>query len=348
MTRLFLDDPNAVHLVRTVAAGGENNPPLYHLLLRAWASVAGTSTFALRLPSALFVAAAFVLLWRALRREFPWPAVAIALGLTFFPADAVLDQVAQARFYGLFLFSGAAAVATALEVARREQPGPWLLSATGASHLLLLYSHTFGILYSAAIVAALGVLDARARRLRAAPYLAIAAAWLAFVPWIPWVLEQGKMARPTAWIAPPTFRRLSGVMQRLTSPLSLVVAGVGLVALLRRRFGPVAVSIPRNPIAPTVVIGGSVAAVAPLVWLESRLAIPIFVDRYVLPSALGWPLIVAPVIAAVLMRMRDRVATIAGAAAFALLASSAVLAAGRRERTQAPDTLVAPAARFAP
>ncbi len=329
ITHLEISDRSVSHMTGVIARGLENNPPLYQILLRAWAAVAGVAPTALRMMSALCVAGAVALLWRALRRELSAPAVAVALGLTFFGADAILDQVAQARHYGLFLLTASIAIAVAIETSRRDRIGPLLWAGTFIAHTLLLYTHTFGVLYSGAIALGAIVIDARRGRFRPVLVTAIGAAWLAFAPWVPYVIEQGKMTEPRMWIPRPGLSRLTGVLERLTSPISFVVIGIAVVVAVIRREGrlPTALSSERFAL---LAIGVAVAAVAPAVFVESRIARPMFVDRYVIASALGWPLLVALALDAGVRRLPRPVANGAGAVAFVALAASALVAATRR------------------
>src|SRR5437879_7897061 len=52
---------------------GEFHPPLYYLLMRAWAGIAGTGEAAFRLPSACFGILAVALTYALMRRLFPAP-----------------------------------------------------------------------------------------------------------------------------------------------------------------------------------------------------------------------------------------------------------------------------------
>lgn len=79
-------------------------------------------------------------------------------------------------------------------------------------------------------------------------------------------------------------------------------------------------------------VGIAVVAVAPLVFVESLVGIPVFVDRYVLPSALGWPLLVAAGLRRYSQpgRLHPRAAAV-GLLAFVTLGASALVTAANRE-----------------
>ncbi|HEX2779327.1 MAG TPA: hypothetical protein VHM30_07500, partial [Gemmatimonadaceae bacterium] len=207
---------------------------------------------------------------------------------------------------------------------------------TAAAHVLLLYAHTFGIVYSAAIGIALLLDDVRRGRRRWAPYLAIASAWLLFAPWIAFLLEQARMAQPNAWFPVPSLRRFTGVMERLTSSLSYaaIVAAAALLLGRWRRREPEGRA--DSGVVFLVLLGTAVVLVAPVVFLESRLAKPVFVDRYVLPSALGFPLLVAPALDVIGRRLAWRRWRPALWVLFATLCIASVVRGARTDRQQRP------------
>lgn len=297
-TWTLVSDPSLTNMVRSIWRGAESNPPLYEIVLWLWGTVAGHGELSLRLFTVLFMTASMTMLWRTLRLGYTEAPTALGIAVVFFGGQVILEQLAQARFYGLFAFCATVAIALAVEVARRREVGAGLLGATLAAHLALVYSHVFGGFFSAAILAALVFDDLRDRRVRSRLYLAIALAWLLFLPWVPAVLEQGALAEGRSWLGKPTRDDLFAVLGRQTlwvPPAIAVVVLASALAVTSGRRAPEASDDGAGARRALVLIAAAVLAVVPAVFLLSRVVVPIFLDRYLLPSAFGWAVVMAHV-----------------------------------------------------
>ena len=67
LTATLVGDPSLPHMLRALADQVDTSPPLYYLLGWGWARVFGNEAMSLRILSGSFAAAAFIILWRALR-----------------------------------------------------------------------------------------------------------------------------------------------------------------------------------------------------------------------------------------------------------------------------------------
>ncbi|PZG24257.1 hypothetical protein C1I95_00745 [Micromonospora craterilacus] len=122
---------------------GEAAVTPYHLLMRAWAEVFGTSDLALRGPSILAMTVAAALVGALASRMFA-PGTGLLAGLLFalLPTSARYAQEAQPHALTLL----AAVLATWLLRSAVDRPRPWRFAVYGASVLVLGLSSVVGLL----------------------------------------------------------------------------------------------------------------------------------------------------------------------------------------------------------
>jgi 4-amino-4-deoxy-L-arabinose transferase-like glycosyltransferase len=158
--------------------------PLFSLLLHVWCGVAGTSEWALRLPSALFGAALVPIAgWlsaRWLGRDTAIPAAWLTAGSPF-----LVWYGQEARNYSLLILAASVAALAVLKLRDGLTPGGlglWI----GGSAVAALSNFSFAFLAPLHLLWFVGVPGRRARRLG---LLALAAAVVAVavVPWVPQV-----------------------------------------------------------------------------------------------------------------------------------------------------------------
>jgi mannosyltransferase len=265
------------------------SPPLYFLLLALWAKVFGTSEAALRAPSALGGLAAVVLVHHAARRLAGERVALLAAALmAISPVSVRFAQ--EARMYGLMVPLAAAALALLARELDRPAPRAWLPLAL--VNLALAYTHVFGLFAPAlafvAVWRALGFADARRFALVQAPLLAL------FVPWVGVMADQARARSGAFWIGAPDLGSVhflaftfSGGSPFPSGPwvtlagralvrLAYVIALAGGIAAWRVRA-----SDPRPWRVVRFCLAGLALPVA-IAFAVSRLATPVFVDRYFL------------------------------------------------------------------
>jgi len=264
----------------------DGSPPLYYLILHVWMGLFGRTESQTHTLSLLFAMGSVpVALWagRSLFGERAgWIAAGFAALCPFITAYAQ-----ETRMYALVILLSIACTAAFAHVFafRRRRHLP-LFSVTLA---LLLYSHNWTFFYGLASVMAVWLCwrAASDRRgvLRDAA-IGYGGALVLFAPWIPTVLFQ---ARHTGapWAAFPGYHSLRNGVEGLlggepASVLLLLVAGAGVIALLRRTDAR------RTALASIL----SLALLTPLIaWTFSQLS-PAWAGRY-LAVALGPFLLVA-------------------------------------------------------
>jgi hypothetical protein len=283
-----------------------NTPFLYFGLGWLWVQVFGASELSLRLFSSVGISVAAFALWPILRRTFGfWPATLALLG-TFCTAGLVLDQNTEARMYGLFLAMVALAVPLYDRVLRTKKPTPTMIGLNALVHAAIVHTHLFGLFYSGAFAAAFAAsrllesgFSLRRLLLSLPVYLSFLAAWLSFLLYLPAFFAQAEAGRPYSWIAQPSFMDLwmllslgSGALLR-SEVLGLLIVVAGFTRLLEREGRTSSTAeVGRND-QNLIALAVALIILPVAVWIASRLGRPIFLDRYLIPSILGWSLLVA-------------------------------------------------------
>ncbi|HYC76122.1 MAG TPA: glycosyltransferase family 39 protein [Planctomycetota bacterium] len=314
-TFLEVSAPTLRDAIGAAASAADSSPPLYPALAWSWARLFGDGETSLRLLGSLCVAGAFAVTWNLLRRTFGGVAATFGAGAALCAAPLVLTHNAEARPYGLFLLL--AAIAVDLYERHGRRPRIATLVAWALVHAALVHTHVFGFVYGGALAFAGIVRDVVEGRRRLAFYLAVPLGWATFAWWWKPLLIDMDVCRPHNWIEPPTLARLMDAFGN-TTPIALALGVVAAVAALRGRReadagSASAVAVAEAP--PTEAIAAETAAaptddpaparrlfaaaatfvfVVPLaVFVESRLATSIFLDRYFIPGAVGWAILLA-------------------------------------------------------
>ncbi len=301
-----LGDSSLGHLLHAVVRLGGAGMPLYYLLGWPWAHLFGRSDLSLRLFSCAGICGAFLVMIAALRRRLGMRAAFLGVGFGLFASLLVVEQNCEARDYGLYLLLASLAVAQLLKVAETPRPAPRMLSLLALSQAGLVLGHVLGMIYGGLLLAALIAADAWQRQFRPKVYLCCMAGWLALVPWIPAIQSSIAVGRPHGWNPMPgigdlligcSFWLFGGLYWQVV-PHSAIVALLAcwLAAVLCVGF-LVATGIrhmQRDPRRrPMVLIALALLAAPALFVAISHIVAPIFVPRYMLPSALGVALLAA-------------------------------------------------------
>lgn len=173
----------------------DNHPPLYYLLVKAWAGVAGTSEVALRAPSAAFgvvsVALSYVIMQRL---SGTVPALMTASLVAISPFEVMAGQ--DARMYTLLQ---ALTLSATLLLILPGRPWWWRPAYVGCL-AGLIYTHYLGFL----VIAAHGVWTAWRERQRLVGWLMdVAVAGVLFIPWMPFFFEQVTRHHGWGWAPHP-------------------------------------------------------------------------------------------------------------------------------------------------
>lgn len=258
----------------------DGSPPLYYALLHVWMSIFGSSESATHALSLLFALAtvptALWAGWSLFGRRAGWMSALLAAVNPF-----IAYHANETRMYALVALLTFVVVATFVHgfVFRRRRH----LVGFAAALTLLLYTHNWGLLVAvgcaAAILACLVLGTDRESTARDAA-LAFAAVGVAYLPWLPTLLEQ-LSAQLQPWAQKPTLLLIRDQVATAVGGSDAVVAlglgaGVGLVAMLRWPWDRQAIALATLAIPPVVVLAGG--------WITS-----VFAYRYL--AALVAPIV---------------------------------------------------------
>lgn len=249
----------------------DGSPPLYYALLHLWMSIFGSSESATHALSLIFALAtvptALWAGWSLFGRRAGWMSALLA-GVSPF----IAYHANETRMYSLVVLLTFVVVATFVHgfVFRRRRH----LIGFAAALTLLAYTHNWGLLVglgcAAAVVACLALGTNRRATARDAA-LAFGAVGLAYLPWLPTLLEQ-LTSNQSPWAQKPTLLLVREQLATMVGgPDGLVAlgigAGVGLAAMLRWPWDRKAIALAIMTIVPVVVLAGG--------WLTS-----VFAYRY--------------------------------------------------------------------
>jgi hypothetical protein len=311
-----VSDRSLWHLYWAIQHGADGGQPLFYTTAWLWAKTFGAGVLSLRLYSCAAMCGALLVTWRCIRRVYGLWATAFGVLWMWGSAGLLLDQNAEARFYGLFLLAVAVVVDVYMRLATRAAPTRLLLLYSLLAQAALVLTHVLGLFYSGMILLALVLFDALDGRFRIKVYLFHAAGWLALLVWAPAIRASMAAGKPHGWIPLPNFSRfldacffwdflpwLSLIQRHVPDWLFQICRqGVRLAILL-----PIAILLfltvrkllkSKRPMSLTqedaLLLAGFALLSMPLVLLAvSHLLTPVLVARYVLPSGIGLSIILA-------------------------------------------------------
>lgn len=290
----LIQDHSFVHMIHALAGGADVVPPFYYVSAWAWARVAGVSQLSLRLHSWFWISIAFAFTWAVMRRRYGyWPASA-GCTAAFCLSRLVIYHNSETRFYAVFLGVVAFGVWVFDRINESDRISLGQMALIAMAHAAMVYTHVFGVLYSGSILLAWLMADARQRRWRPFVYASVVAGWLAFLPWLPIFRHQTGIFQHASWIPIPTVTDLlEAFTHKVNLPLALIII-IGFVLLSgRQRAG----KMPRPQTSgqeALFLLGAIFIVLVPLaLWIVSRLARSVFWDRYMIPSTIGWAIILS-------------------------------------------------------
>ncbi len=211
---------------------GDNNPPLFDIIMYVMIRLFGDSETILRLPSAILGVANVYLLYRL--GAVLWDRLTGVFAAAFLAFSGFHIWYSQeARMYSLFCATATAfALASVLFVTAPTRTRALLCGLAGVA---LLYSHTYGLLVWAAIDAVFAVALLTRARWTAADgriWLAIQTLiGLSFLPWVGALLGNVRQVMQGFWIPFPTPSYLFWTIHGMTGSAAMLVCLAGLVLL---------------------------------------------------------------------------------------------------------------------
>jgi hypothetical protein len=311
-----VSDPSLWHLYGAIQHGADGGMPLFYATAWLWAKTFGTSVLTLRFYSCVAMCAALLVTWKTLRRFYGMWATAFGILLFWGTSGLLLDQNAEARFYGLFLLVFSIAVDIYTRLVAQSTPKLRLLIFSLLTQAALVSSHVLGIIYGASLLLALILSDRTMHRLRPRVYLFHVAGWISLIPWTPAIRASMAAGKPHGWIVVPNVKFLISaylfddslqwfnLLERHSSEvlfqvvrhgtelvmlllLALVlVVGLRKLAALERQANP-------DPRAALLLAAYLTLSIPLLLFVLSHLITPVFVPRYLLPCGVALAVVMA-------------------------------------------------------
>jgi len=275
---------------------------LYYAAITPWTLVAGTSEFALRLPSVVASAVACALLV-VLARPMLGRRVALVGGLFLATSPFVVQWSQQARSYSFVLAAGVLATLLLLRAIAAGSRAAWTWYGLGLTLVFVLQPVSAIVLVPAHLV--LGVRE----RKTALPH-GLMAVCLVIVLGIPWAFFRARQTPAENWLARPSPEDAARTLLDISGAVGvgLALALIGLFMLRRQGRGGDALWLGTWAFAPFALA------------LAASLIRPVFLDRYLITAAPAFALLAAAALFAVSRRVAGVLVAVAVAATIAGLA----------------------------
>jgi uncharacterized membrane protein len=312
----LVTDPSLSHMIRALADQVDVSPPVYYVFAWLWVRVFGDSEVSLRVISFLGMGFAFVIIWMMMRRYFGFWATSIGVSASFFFSVPVVEHISEARFYGLFLALGALAFLQYDRIIRKGLACSWKdFFGNAGIHAGLVLTHNFGLLYSGMFLLAYLVTSVYKKTLAPKVYLSLVLGWAAFLPWLSSFLHQAEVGNPHSYIPVPGYRTLLDSFSH-GIPIGIFVIMLFFVYCLiaprdksenNGARGKINQVFPPS-LMPLFFLGVFLVVIPPIVvWIISRLMISVFEEVYMIPSTLGWSILLTWLVQVVLPCPKDSI-----------------------------------------
>lgn len=268
----------------------ENNPPLHFLLLHYWIQFFGISEVSVRMPSLIFSAFTVLFIYRIGLRFFNLRTAIIASLIFTFSTYQVL-YAHEARAYALMGFLTAVSMFYYLEIIHSKNKSTRKLFWFFLANTLLIYTHFFG--FFILFIQFFFILFQRKLVTEFYRFLIlfVGVMLIAYSPYLWLILSRFSSAAGGTWVSPPTGINALYEMLRAFSnaPVTAVFTLAGLVVgfvllILKRKQNP-------NRLATRLIFCWFYL---PFIFMfVISFWIPMFLDRYLMFVAIGFPLLAA-------------------------------------------------------
>jgi hypothetical protein len=287
LTDLIVRDPSISHSIDAVRHGVDTNPPVFHLIDRAfWMGTHSlfhdSPRVTLRAFSTLCTWLSLVGVFVLLRKGFS-TSVALVGVLAVWAHPDVVEQSADARFYPPLLL---ASVATCLALQIR---GPGIVRGiiVALCAILLCTLHYFGIIILAPLVFATLLIDDGPFSRRIIRVLPTIAGPLALLPFVSFIRTQHAGLTVKTWVDPFSFHLARDFAQQVLSPMPLlIVVSVWAISQLMRNTTVLSKSTDRQSFRAATVPMLSLLAVPLIIIAFSAVVQPALINRYAIAAAL--------------------------------------------------------------
>lgn len=268
----------------------ENNPPLHFLVLHYWIKCFGISEISVRMPSLIFSAFTVLFIYRIGLRFFNLRVAVIASVLFTFSTYQVM-YAHEARAYALMGLLTSVSMYYYLEIIHSKGRNIGQLVWFFLANILLIYTHFFG--FFILFIQCFFILFQRKLLKEYGRFLVLFAGvmLLTYSPYIWIVLNRFSSSAGGTWVDPPSginalyemLRAFSNAPVTAVFTLAAMVAGL-VVLFVKRRQNP-------HRLATRLIVCWFYIPF--LFMFVISFWIPMFLDRYLMFIAVGFPLLVA-------------------------------------------------------
>ncbi len=343
---LLVTDPSWTHMLSAWRLGVDGGGFAFYTLCKLWLLTFGPNYLNFRAFSAAGCFLGLVATWRVLQFFYPDWIAACCVFAVWFGSKTILWQMVQNRFYGLLLGACAlafcSAISTSIYLTGNIRKQRSLLALAIFANILLVETHPFGVLYSAAIVTGCLLSDWVEKRKRFGFYVASVGPWFLLLFSRQAMVNSAKVGKPWFWTVRPTKQDLLSLYQPHWIPHinhRLVVIGTATLFLLlwpaARRSLVRSFQARHRVLLPALAL-----TLVPIpVFLLSQHGTSYFVDRYLIGFLVGVAVLIAEVCTQVHDSLPNQTArfTVLGVCLAFLLFS-----AGQTSRAYGRDLLLPP------
>jgi len=274
-----------------------NTPFLYFLLGWIWDKLFGSAELSLRIFSSLGFCAALLVTWATLKRSYDQWAVNIGVLLIFCTSNIVLAQNAEARMYGLFILTLATGFRLYDHAYQKTRISTNVFWLNVCAHAAIAHTHLHGFFYSVAMLLCFIFTDRLRHLYRPKLYLSVIAGLATLVFYIPTFLVQADAGKPHTWLPAPDVKELFDIYN-VTWPLFFsrsLAMGLAVIVVVyiiwNLRKPTIKLRLQEREIH-LLLFALSFIAVPLAIWIISLTIKPIFYPRYMIPTALGWTVLI--------------------------------------------------------
>lgn len=295
-------------------------PPLYVLFGGGWMTLFGLSDLALRSFSCVSLIAGAAILWVHLRRGYGVWITAFAVGIPFTSAAAITNNLSEARFYGLYI---AAVTAFLVSIQRSyREPNFKHLLLQALTSAMVVTCHFHGLFYVSFLTLFVLLLLLKQGKVRQAVWVVVASSigCFALLSWIFPLLAYShalnfsvefkgyfkELLMTYGGIIPLPGRGLLDTLHYFNTHDSfLPLSFVGVIVFLLAIFFLLKVPCcsPQSDCSSTppdvelqCLIATGLFLLPILLWIVLLIHPSMFVNRYLTPSVLWAPFIIAPIL----------------------------------------------------
>ncbi len=270
---------------------GENNPPLFFLLLHFWIKLFGISAFSVRFLPFIFSVITALVIFRTGQRFFSIR-VGMVGSLLYTFSNYQMLFAHEARVYSLFALLTSCSMYLFLMSGSRRGSRTTVVLLT-MINILLVYSHFFGFFVIATEIFAVLVIRQYRFSILKQVFISSAIVLFFYIPYLPvFVTRYTATAHAGTWVSPPVFSDLYTMLWRYSNVPLATVFFIGIIAAggifwIKRYHNSTGTGSPEGKL----VILWFLAPYT-FMFLLSFIC-PMFLDRYTVFISIGYYLTIA-------------------------------------------------------